>query len=91
MHPPPVASYKNRADDPRAPKDLDGERLLSRLVQHGHITMASVEPILVALKAAGQRKEDRSIGRFVYYLVQLMLGDGSAGTPLQTPVSKGEI
>ncbi|GAX84107.1 hypothetical protein CEUSTIGMA_g11530.t1 [Chlamydomonas eustigma] len=83
-----LASFKLRADDPRAPKDLDGERLLSRLVQHGHITIASVQPILEALKAAGMRKDDRSIGRFVYYLVQLLLGDGSAGTPLPVPVSK---
>ena len=150
-----AAMFKSRADDPRAPKDLDGERLLSRLLQHGHVTIASVQvrfrsqqssvckpftrnplwclpgapgrgidpshrrdsqdlmalrgqsmhhphfhhmysctvtfqPILEAVKAAGARKEDRSTGRFIYYLVQLALGDGAAGTPLPIPVSKGE-
>lgn len=45
-----------------------------------------------AMQAAGTRgKDDRSISRFVYYLTQLMLGDGSAGTPLPVPVSKGEL
>ena len=55
-HLPTSALFKSRADDPRAPKDLDGERLLSRLLQHGHVTLASVQPILDAVKAAGSRK-----------------------------------
>ena len=49
-----------------------------------------LQPILNAVKAAGARKEDRITGRFIYYLVQLALGDGAAGTPLPIPVSKGK-
>jgi hypothetical protein len=70
------------------PKAKEVERSLGRLLQHGHIMLASIRPILNTLKAAEglKTKEDRSIVRFIYLLVQLALGDGSAGAPIPMPV-----
>lgn len=62
------------------------ERSLNRLLQYGAITMTAVQPILSALEADPKEK---SIVRIVYYLAQLALSDGSAGTPLPVSHNKG--
>lgn len=74
---------------PETDKAVHVERALARLLQHGHITPASVPALLGALKTAQQYK-DKGLVRLVYFLVQLALGDGSAGAPLPMPFSKGE-
>jgi len=64
-------------------KDPNIERLLTRLLQFGSITISTVKPLLESLKT-----QDPSTVRLLYYLVQLTLGDGSAGTPLPVPAAK---
>lgn len=73
---------------PETDKTVHVERALARLLQHGHVTPASVPALLGALKTAQQYK-DKGLVRLVYFLVQLALGDGSAGAPLPMPFSKG--
>ena len=87
MHLCPAAGIQS--PDAEKYKNLDVDRLLARLLQHGHITIASVQPILGALKTAEAHKESKSLVRLIYFLVQLALGDGTAGTPLPMPFSKG--
>lgn len=53
----------------------------------GHLTPASIQPLLAALTVGGNgRKDDRGLTRITQYLVQLSLGDGSAGTPMPPPI-----
>eukprot|EP00198_Chlamydomonas_reinhardtii_P004872 XP_001694208.1 predicted protein [Chlamydomonas reinhardtii] len=59
-------------------------RLLSRLLQYGHLNIASVQLALQVLPVEIARDE-RSLMRIVRYLVHLGLGDGAAGTPLPVP------
>ncbi|KAG2426715.1 hypothetical protein HYH02_014755 [Chlamydomonas schloesseri] len=59
-------------------------RLLSRLLQYGHLNIAGVQLALQVLPVEIARDE-RSLMRIVRYLVHLGLGDGAAGTPLPVP------
>lgn len=63
-------------------------RLLSRLLQYGHLNIASVQLALQVLPVEIARDE-RSLMRIVRYLVHLGLGDGAAGTPLPVPPQAG--
>ncbi|KAJ9534881.1 hypothetical protein QJQ45_029569, partial [Haematococcus lacustris] len=72
-------------------KQRDGlEKQMCRLAQHGALTLGTVELALGVLpKGSRGDKGDRLLARFVLYLVQLALGDGSAGTPVPQPAGRG--
>ncbi|KAG1666846.1 hypothetical protein FOA52_009470 [Chlamydomonas sp. UWO 241] len=83
-----LAGLKSQGEDKA--RDAHMDRCLARLLQYGHLPMSSVQPVLDALRTADKSKDNRGAGvRFVYYLVQLSMGDSSAGTPLPLPVSRG--
>lgn len=81
---PPTVALKDLRDD----KSSTDRALtaLTRLMLFGHVTVATVPPILAALGV--EPKEEKLINRMVHYLAQLALGDGGAGTPLPLPPSK---
>ncbi len=65
------------------------DRLLTRLLQYGYLRVSSVERLLGALSASSNAKEMVPLfSRLLFYLVQLALGCGSAGTPLPLPANK---
>uniref|UniRef100_A0A7S0WTL6 SH3 domain-containing protein n=1 Tax=Chlamydomonas leiostraca TaxID=1034604 RepID=A0A7S0WTL6_9CHLO len=85
-----LAALKAPGDKP-VPKEAI-ERQLARLLQYGSITINTVQPLLKALQpGAKESADDKSLVRVLYYLVQLVLGDGSAGTPLPVPPAKGAM
>lgn len=89
-HAAPTAAVKSVDEKGGVPKDVL-ERQLARLLQFGNITISTVEPLLRALQPGSKESgDDRSIVRILYYLVQLVLGDGYAGTPMPTHPSKGK-
>lgn len=84
----PTVSVKSN-DDKAVAKDVI-ERQVARLLQFGSITIKTVKPLLQALQQNNSKDaDDRSLVRVLFYLVQLALGDGSAGTPMPVPPSKG--
>ena len=85
-----VSSGSISSDNDKVTREMV-DRALARLLMYGATTTASVKPILSALQAADPKKEDPVLVRALYYLVQLTLGDGSAGTPLPVPNSKGVL
>ncbi|KAL6755125.1 hypothetical protein V8C86DRAFT_3162109, partial [Haematococcus lacustris] len=74
-------------------KQRDGlEKQMCRLAQHGALTLGTVELALGVLpKGSRGDKGDRLLARFVLYLVQLALGDGSAGTPVPQPAGRAAL
>jgi len=70
--------------DTPVPKE-SAERSLSRLCQYGGISIGTIEPLLKALEPSPLNRADRELCRLLYYLVQLSLGDGYAGTPMPVP------
>jgi hypothetical protein len=72
------------SSDAQVPKEA-AERSLSKLCQFGTITVRTIEPLLEALEPSPQNRADRELCRLLYYLVQLSLGDGFAGTPMPVP------
>ncbi|MEW5302150.1 MAG: hypothetical protein WDW36_004959 [Sanguina aurantia] len=79
-----IAALRDLDDKAAHEKALAG---LARLAMFGHLTPASIQPLLAALGVGGRhpRKDDRGLSRLAQYLVQLSLGDGSAGTPMPPP------
>lgn len=77
------------AQDEKAKEGV--ERQLARLIQHGILTINTVEPLISALQSqpGKESKEDKQSIRAGFYLLQLAFGDGSAGTPLPVPSLKG--
>lgn len=65
------------------------ERLFTRLLQYGHYSVSSVDVLLKALKASAGKDTAPLYTRLIFYLVQLALGCGAAGTPLPVPPNRG--
>jgi hypothetical protein len=85
----PAETISALPDEKSSVRDAQ-EQLLVRLLQHGHISTATVPVLLRALKVpAGREGQVPPYSRAVYYLVQLALGDGFAGTPVPMPPSRG--
>ena len=75
-------------------KEVSLDKCLTKLMQYGTVPLSAVPAVLEALRsgeaaAKEQGKEDRMVTRVLYYLVQLCMGDGCAGTPVPLPLDKG--
>lgn len=85
-----AAVVKTVGDGKQAAKEAV-ERQLARLMQYGALSLSTVEPLLksLAVEPGKEGAEDKAITRLLFYLVQLALGDGFAGTPLFVPPGRG--
>lgn len=77
--PPPAAAGSKPGD-----LSKDVQKLLERCLPYGYVPPSAAPPLIALLRRLpdSDRKEQRKAARLLPYLAQLVLGPGSAGTPL---------